>query len=94
MPQVEELTSPDPLRISRLLMTTIDKGIQHERKLIKEQEFEKNIMEGVNSHYYEDKIKLENKPTIYDSQGRSKYSVLLPVGYYQDFVAAENVPEN
>jgi hypothetical protein len=37
LPQVEELNSPDPLRISRLLMTTIDQGIQQERKVIREQ---------------------------------------------------------
>lgn len=58
LPQVEEINSPDPLKISRLLMTTIDQGIQQERKLIKEQALEKSIVEGVNSHYYDDKIKL------------------------------------
>ena len=93
LPQVEELNSPDPLRISRLLMTTIDQGIKKQRQVVRQQNLERSIREGVDSHYYEDKIKLENKPTIYDSQGKSKYSVLLPVGYYQDFVAAENVPE-
>ena len=36
--------------------------------------------------YYRDKIKLENKPTRFDSEGRSKYSVLLPVGYYESYV--------
>lgn len=54
---------------------------------------ESSIREGVSNHYFNNKIKLENKPTIYDSEGKSKYSVLLPVGYYEDFVAAENIPE-
>ena len=60
---------------------------------MREQQCHRNIQEGVSDNYYQDKLKLENKPTIYDSDGRSKYSVLLPVGYYENFVAAENIPE-
>ncbi len=63
-------------------MTNIDKVIQEEKRVVREQMLESSIREGVSHHYYKDKIKLENKPTIYDSEGKSKYSVLLPVGYY------------
>jgi hypothetical protein len=56
--------------------------------------YDSTIKEGVNHNYYKDSIKLENKPTVYDSEGRSKYSVLLPVGYYESFVAAENAPDS
>ena len=67
LPHVEEISSPDPLKISRLLMTTIDQGIKEEKKVVRQQPIEQSIAEGVSSHYYKEKIKLENKPTIYDS---------------------------
>lgn len=35
LPKVEEITSSDPLKISRLLMTNIDKGLQEEKKVIR-----------------------------------------------------------
>lgn len=96
LPQVEDVKSKapeDPLGISRMLMGEIDKGIKEEKRVIREREQRETIRQGVNEHYYQDKIKLENKPTVFDSDGRSKYSVLMPVGYYEDFVAAENVPD-
>ena len=82
LPHVEDIKSQDPLRISRFLMNNIDTGIKETQKVVRERENDSNIREGVSHNYYKDKIKLENKPTVYDSEGKSKYSVLLPVGYY------------
>jgi hypothetical protein len=93
LPHVEEIRSDDPLRISRFLMTNIDNGVKEERRVVREQLYDSSIREGVSHNYYKDKIRLENKPTVYDSEGKSKYSVLLPVGYYESFVAAENAPD-
>ena len=93
LPHVDEIKSDDPLRISRYLMNNIDTGIKEVQKVVRQRQYSSNIREGVSHNYYNDKIKLENKPTIYDSEGKSKYSVLLPVGYYESFVAAENVPD-
>lgn len=37
LPKVEQINSLDPLKISRLLMSNIDKGLKQEKKVIKEQ---------------------------------------------------------
>lgn len=43
LPKVEEIVSADPLKISRLLMTNIDKGLKEEKKVVREQMLESNI---------------------------------------------------
>lgn len=75
-------------------MSNIDNGVKEEKRVVREHMYDSTIKEGVSHNYYKDKIKLENKPTVYDSEGKSKYSVLLPVGYYESFVAAENAPDS
>ena len=30
---------------------------------------------------------MEQRPTVWDCEGKSKYSVLLPVGYYEGFMS-------
>lgn len=58
LPQVEEIKSDDPLRISRFLMTNIDTNVKEEAKVVREKHFEGNIKEGVDHNYYRDKIRL------------------------------------
>lgn len=48
-------------------MTNIDNGIKEEKRVVREKAYDSTIKEGVGHNYYKDKIKLENKPTIYDS---------------------------
>lgn len=83
----------DPLRISRFLLKTIDEEVKEQQKEVKLKEYDSDIREGVSSNYYREKIKLENKPTRFDSEGRSKYSVMMPVGYYESYIVGENVPD-
>ena len=50
--------------------------------------YDSSVADGVDNNYFKEKIKLENRPTRYDSEGKSKYSVLFPVGYYEGFMAS------
>lgn len=43
LPNVEEIQSTDPLKISRLLMTNIDKGVKEEKRVVRGQMIDSNI---------------------------------------------------
>ena len=87
LPRIQELPD-DPLRVSKYLMTTLEKVNEEVAQVINHQKKEcKNIKEGVDSNYYKEMVDLERRPYKVDCEGTSKYSLVLPVDYYSSVMA-------
>lgn len=88
LPKIEELPE-DPLRISRYLLKTLDNIDQENSKHIEPKHPDKTIREGVNHNYFKEKVDFEKKPAVFDCEGASKYSLMLPVNYYSNTILQE-----